>query len=80
MGQLDHRGLIASLDRGMRVALLCRSDAAGFVQLVPHAAAVLATGTAIAAGVPFWPLLLVPQGIVIVFLFTALNECSCAPT
>ena len=76
MGQLDHRGLIASLDRGMRAALLRRSDAAGFAQLVPHAAALLATGAAIAAGLPFWPLLLVPQGILIVFLFTALHECS----
>lgn len=29
----------------------------------------------ILAGVPFWPLLLLPQGILIVFLFTLLHEC-----
>ena len=75
-GQLDHRALIAGLDRGRREALLRRSDRAGLAQLALHAGALLVTSAAIVAEVPLWPLLLVPQGILIMFLFTALHECS----
>jgi fatty acid desaturase len=72
----DHRTLVASLGREQRAALLCRSDRLGAMQLAAHLGALAATGAAIALGVPFWPLLLVPHGILIIFLFTALHECS----
>lgn len=75
-GPLDHRELVAGLSRSQRAALLERSDRAGLVQLASHLGAVLALGTAIALRLPGWPLMLVPQGILIVFLFTALHECS----
>jgi fatty acid desaturase len=73
---LDHRALIVGLDRAERDELLRRSDRRGFVQLAVHFAAILAVGSLIFLRVPFWPLLLLPQGILIVFLFTALHECS----
>ena len=73
---LDHRRLVASLGREERAALLRRSDARGAAQLAAHLAAILVLGACIALGAPLWPLLLVPQGILIIFLFTALHECS----
>jgi fatty acid desaturase len=73
---LDHRGLIAGLSRADRAELLRRSDWRGLGQLAVHLGAILAVGSLIALRVPLWPLLLVPQGVLIVFLFTALHECS----
>ena len=75
-GQLDHRALIAALGRAEREELLRRSNFAGWAQLATHLGAVAALGTLIALRVPLWPLLLVPQGVLVVFLFTALHECS----
>ena len=67
-------------DRGPRPARARRAAApvrsARSPATAPHLAAILVLGAAIALRVPFWPLLLVPHGILIVFLFTALHECS----
>ena len=73
---LDHRALVARLDREERAALLRRSDRHGAAQLATHLGALAATSLPIALGLPLWPLLLVPQGVLIVFLFTAQHECS----
>ena len=40
-----------------------------------HAGAIFALGTLIALRVPFWYVLLPIQGVLIVFLFTAMHEC-----
>ncbi|MGX5830757.1 fatty acid desaturase family protein [Mesorhizobium sp. 43Arga] len=71
---MDHRDIIASLTPEERSRLTAKSDAAGLVQLGAHWGAIVIIGSLIAAKVPFWPLLMLPQGILIVFLFTLLHE------
>lgn len=71
---MDHRDIIASLTPEERNRLTAKSNAAGLVQLGAHWGAILILGSLIAAKVPFWPLLMLPQGILIVFLFTLLHE------
>ncbi|WP_293958526.1 fatty acid desaturase [Sneathiella sp.] len=51
-----------------------RSDAKGLVHLAGHAGLILLIGALIAMQGPGWPLLMLPQGILILFLFTALHE------
>lgn len=75
-GQMDHRAFIESLDPNVRSALAVRSDRAGLLHLGGHAGAILLVGGVIAAGVPFWPLLLPVQGVLIVFLFTLEHEAT----
>ena len=70
----DHRDLIASLTQQQRDRLTAKSDRLGLVQLAAHWGAIVVLGALIAAKVPFWPLLMLPQGILIVFLFTLLHE------
>lgn len=74
MTDIDHRAVIAGLSPADRAALTSRSDGPGLWRITVHFGAIVAIGAAIAVGVPFWPLLLVPQGVLIVFLFTALHE------
>ncbi len=62
----DHRAIIASLS--------AKSDGIGLIHFACHGGAILLLGSLIAARVPFWPLLMAPQGILIVFLFTLLHE------
>lgn len=71
---MDHRDVIASLTQEERNRLTAKSDLSGLVQLAAHGGAILVIGSLIAAKVPFWPLLMLPQGILIVFLFTLLHE------
>jgi len=71
---MDHRDIIASLTPEERSRLTAKSNAAGLVQLGAHWGAIVIIGSLIAAKVPFWPLLMLPQGILIVFLFTLLHE------
>ena len=75
-GAVDHRALLKSLGAEERRRLTALSDAPGLRQLALHLGAILLVGGLIAAGVPGWQLLMVPQGILIVFLFTALHETS----
>lgn len=72
----DHREFLASLPAGDKADLTARSDRAGLIHLAGHAALILLTGAAIAARVPFWPLLLPVQGVLLVFLFTLEHECT----
>ncbi|RJT34923.1 fatty acid desaturase [Mesorhizobium waimense] len=71
---MDHRDVIASLTQQQRDRLTAKSDRLGLAQLAAHWGAIVALGALIAAKVPFWPLLMLPQGILIVFLFTLLHE------
>ncbi len=52
-----------------------RRNGPGLFRLAVHGGAIAGLGALILAGVPWWPLLLLPQGILIVFLFTLLHEC-----
>lgn len=71
---MDHRDVIASLTQEERNRLTAKSDVSGLIQLAAHWGAILLIGSLIAAKVPFWPLLMLPQGILIVFMFTLLHE------
>ncbi|MCX7890598.1 MAG: fatty acid desaturase [Rhodobacteraceae bacterium] len=59
-----------------RVRLTATEDAAGLRHLAAHAGLILLGGGLIAAGVPFWWMLLPVQGVLIVFLFTLEHECT----
>ena len=75
MEAIDHRTAIASLAPALREALLAKSDRPAFLRLAFHLGAIALIGALIASGAPFWFLLLPIQGILIVFLFTAMHEC-----
>ena len=72
----DHKAFLAQLPPEAKAQLTLRSDRAGLVHLAGHWGAILVTGTLIATGAPFWPLLLPVQGILLVFLFTLQHECT----
>jgi fatty acid desaturase len=71
---MDHRSLLAGLSLEERNLLTRKSDLAGLRHLAGHLGLLAVLGTLIALKVPFWPLLMLPQGILIVFLFTLLHE------
>lgn len=72
----DHRDFIRSLPQEQRRALIEKSDIQGLVHLTGHWGLVALLGWLIAVEVPFWPLLMLAQGILLVFLFTLLHETS----
>lgn len=71
---MDHRGLIGTLTTEQQRQLTAKSDIRGLVGLVLHGGAIALTGTLIVLRVPFWPLLLLLHGVLIIFLFTLLHE------
>ena len=74
MAEIDHKHLIASLSAEERSVLTEKADAPGLLRIAVHGGAVLLLGALIATGIPYWWLLLLPQGVLIVFLFTTLHE------
>ncbi|MER8380815.1 MULTISPECIES: fatty acid desaturase [unclassified Mesorhizobium] len=74
MSDIDHRTIIAGLSVEERRDLTARVDGPGIVRLAVHGGLVVVLGALIAARIPFWPLLVLPQGILIVFFFTLLHE------
>lgn len=71
---MDHKAVLAKLPADTRSALTTRRDVPGLRHLAGHLGAILLIGALILIRVPFWPLLLLPQGILLVFLFTLLHE------
>jgi len=71
---MDHRRFVAELSPDQRRALTGKSDRRGLAQLALHGGAILVTGTLIGLRMPLWPLLLPVQGVLVVFLFTAMHE------
>lgn len=74
MTEIDHRRIIAGLSDADRLALTEKADAPGLMRLAVHGGLILLLGAAIATHIPYWPLLVLPQGVLIVFLFTTLHE------
>jgi fatty acid desaturase len=72
--QIDHRAIIASLSASDRALLTGLTNRDGIVRAALHFGAIVVLGAAIVARVPLWPVLLPVQGILIVFLFTAMHE------
>ena len=71
---MDHREFLAAMPREQKQELTRKSDSRGLVALAIHFGAILLIGTLITMKVPLWPLLLIPQGVLIIFLFTTLHE------
>ncbi|MDE0704359.1 MAG: fatty acid desaturase [Rhodospirillaceae bacterium] len=70
----DHRDVVGRLGREQRRELLQRSDRKGLAHLAGHLAMLAVTGTLIALEAPGWPVLLLPHGILLVFLFCLQHE------
>jgi len=75
MESIDHQRVIAGLEPALREALIARSNGPGLLRFAFHTGAILALGAPIALRAPYWFLLLPVQGILIIFLFTAMHEC-----
>ncbi|WP_171212728.1 fatty acid desaturase [Ruegeria sp. HKCCA5426] len=73
---MDHRALIASIPPEEKDRLQERSNIAGLRHLSLYVLLLLVTSLGIALRVPLWPLLLLPQGLLLVFLFTLSHECT----
>lgn len=73
---MDHTALIKSLPQDTRAQLTARSDRRGLLHLFGYLSCLGLTSTLIAAQVPFWGLCLLPQGLLLCFLFTLSHECT----
>lgn len=73
---LDHTEALAQLSPQDRVMLTRKDTLLGLRHLAMHLGAILMTGSYIALQGPFWGLVLVPHGILLVFLFTLAHECT----
>lgn len=74
--KMDHMQFVAGLPTEEKLRLTKLSNAKGLAHLAGHVGLIVILGGLIAAGVPGWPLLLVPQGIALIFLFTLEHECT----
>ncbi|WP_170329023.1 fatty acid desaturase [Ruegeria arenilitoris] len=73
---MDHRELIASIPPDAKDSLQRRSNYAGLRHLALYGVVLTGTSVCIATKAPFWPLLILPQGVLLVFLFTLSHECT----
>ncbi|UWQ93207.1 fatty acid desaturase [Rhodobacteraceae bacterium M382] len=73
---LDHTALIKALPAETKAQLTKRSDAAGLRHLALYLGAIALCMLGIAVKVPLWPVLMLPLGILLVFLFTLSHECT----
>jgi fatty acid desaturase len=73
--QMDHRQVLATLSPEERASLTARADAPGLCHLACHLGAIGVSTALILVGVPGWPLVMVVQGVLLVFLFTLLRLC-----
>jgi fatty acid desaturase len=74
MTRLGDKAVIAAIGREARRALLARADGPGARRFLLHFGLILIVGALIAARAPYWPALLPVQGILVIFLFSALHE------
>lgn len=74
MSEIDHRGIIAALSDEERRLLTGKTDVPGLFRLAFHFGTIVLLAGLILLKVAFWPMLMLPLGIMFVFLFTALHE------
>ena len=68
--------VLAKIPSDQKARLMTRSNRAGLLHLLGHVTALALCSAAISGGVPGWPVFLVLQGILLVFLFTLQHECT----
>ncbi|MFT4962498.1 MAG: fatty acid desaturase, partial [Paracoccaceae bacterium] len=73
---MTHVKLLKSLSPAAKTNLIARSDRAGLRHLLLYLAVLTLTTLGIILQIPFWPMLMLPQGILLVFLFTLSHECT----
>lgn len=73
---MDHTQFLATLPNDVKAGLTGRVDAPGLAHLAGQFGAIAIVGSLILWGIPFWPLLLPLQGILIIFLFTLEHEAT----
>lgn len=73
---MDHREFLSSLNAQDRLALTHKRDLPGLLRLSSIVLVVAVLALSIVNAVPLWPLLCLPLGIVLVFLFTLMHEAT----
>ncbi len=73
---MDHRALVSSLPPDVKDRLQRRSDRAGLLHLSYYLLGLGICTTCIVLQIPLWPALILPQGVLLVFLFTLSHECT----
>lgn len=73
---MSHQTVLAALPPETKAALTRTNTARGLLHLASHLLALTVTGTYIALAAPFWGLMVLPHGILLVFLFTLSHECT----
>lgn len=71
-----HTSLIRTLSPETKRNLTSRSNTAGLTHLALYLGILALTTMAIALHLPLWPVLMLPQGVLLVFLFTLSHECT----
>jgi fatty acid desaturase len=74
MSDIDHRAVIAQLSPEQRRLITAKADRPGLFRLAVHGGLIVLLAIPIDLKIPFWPLLMLPQGVLVVFLFTLLHE------
>ena len=73
---MDHKTVSDRLSPSAKVKLTQKSDTKGLLHLAAYCLLVLISSVWIATQSPLWPLMMVIQGILLVFLFTLCHECT----
>jgi len=73
---MDHAALVKSLPAQTKAELTARSNRAGLRHLALYGLSMGFCTTGIILQIPLWPLLMLPQGILLIFLFTLSHECT----
>lgn len=72
----DHKAVLATIPVPERQAMQRRSDGAGLRHLALHLGALATTTLFLFGAGPLWWLALLPQGVLLCFLFTLQHECT----
>jgi len=72
----DHTSLLRAMSSDTKAALTARSDQRGLRHLALYLGALGLCTAGITLKAPLWPLLILPQGLLLVFLFTLSHECT----
>ena len=73
---MDHRTFLTTIPPAERTRLTALSDRAGLTHLSGHLALIGLLAGAVFVKVPGWPVLMLPLGIVLIFLFTLQHETT----
>ncbi len=73
---MDHKIFLSTLAPDVKNRLTTRQNRSCLQQLAAHLTLIAFTGTLITLRIPFWPVILLPHGILLVFLFTLEHEAT----